>query len=62
MAVPNVPPCSIPPQPKHEPLFSPQEFEALAAIVRNRKRGFIPTASECDLLVEMVQRHMGGSR
>jgi len=58
----TVPPCSVPPQPNDEQLFSPAELEALAAIVRNRNRGFIPSTSECDLLVEMVHRHMGGSR
>jgi len=55
----NVPP---PPKPSNEPLFSPQELECLAAIIRNRHRGFLPSAAECDDLIELVQRHMGGSR
>ena len=52
---------SVPPPP-NEPLFTPEELEALAAIVRNRHRGFIPTSAETDILIELVTRHMGGSR
>lgn len=60
MADVTVTPASVPPQPN--PLLSPQELEALAKIVRNRNRGFLPTAAECDVLVELILRHLGGER
>jgi hypothetical protein len=61
MAVSNVPSCAVSTQ-TNELLFSPEELEAIARLIRNRSRGFLFSVNECDVLLELVERYMGGSR